>query len=845
MYRKHIAKFKNNLESLDDLRHEKGAYKGEIKGAYKPLFRKIENSVEFAMLYEKYQAELEERRLYDFEDMIIEVLRELRENKNLLLELQETYQYILADEHQDANGGQNSLLELLSGFHAEQPNLFVVGDEKQAIFRFQGASLENFLYFKKRFPQATVISLSKNYRSTQGILDASHSLIQNSPVHPSAGERVKLESKDQGVAANMFVLECDSPQAEAEAVATRVAANIAAGIPADQHAVLFRNNHDADLIARIFDARRIPYVLHTDIDVIADEHIQKLVFLLRAVSDFGNNQLLTPVLFIDFLKLDHFDAFKVLKRASETRKNVFEIIKSKSELEAASVEHPDSFLGLYDMLRDLSIAAKNKSLIDSLQEIVAQTGFVGFILGKHRATDYIAAYDALLSHIVELFERQKNAKLADYLLLLDKMKEHGVSVRAKSVTTYPGRVNLMTAHRSKGLEFDYVFCMNLNDGKWGGRKSHSYFLPITAVGPEELETDMSDERRLLYVALTRARKEVVLTYATHSVSGREMLPSRFLEEIDKELVVQSKETRNSVDSHTKTQALRTAQGADATALVPSVKDQEYISTLFLEQGFSVSALNNYLTCPWRFFFLNLIRIPQTEERFQLYGTAIHESLKVFFDHYKEEKVFTKKELLEFFENFLNRKAISDTDYKLFLKKGRESLGGYYDEYKGTWIKNIFNEFKITGVHIPVTTPDGRDADILLRGQLDKVEFLGDGSSVNVVDYKTGNPKSRREIEGETKSSDGNYKRQLVFYKLIIDRFDPARFSMKTGEIDFVEPNKQGAYKRERFEVTDAEVDALVEEIKKAGKEIIGLEFWNKRCDDDECQFCHMRSLLDG
>lgn len=94
MYRKHIAKFKNNLESLDDLRHEKGAYKGEIKGAYKPLFRKIENSVEFAMLYEKYQAELEERRLYDFEDMIIEVLRELRENKNLLLELQETYQYI-------------------------------------------------------------------------------------------------------------------------------------------------------------------------------------------------------------------------------------------------------------------------------------------------------------------------------------------------------------------------------------------------------------------------------------------------------------------------------------------------------------------------------------------------------------------------------------------------------------------------------------------------------------------------------------------------------------------------------------------------------------------------------
>ena len=154
-------------------------------------------------------------------------------------------------------------------------------------------------------------------------------------------------------------------------------------------------------------------------------------------------------------------------------------------------------------------------------------------------------------------------------------------------------------------------------------------------------------------------------------------------------------------------------------------------------------------------------------------------------------------------------------------------------------KNILNEFNVSGVHLSIN--DG--FDILLRGRLDKVELL-DGSNVNVVDYKTGNPKSRRDIEGETKNSEGNYKRQLVFYKLLLDRFEPGRFVMKTGEIDFVEPNKQGKYKRERFEVTEREVDDLVEVIKKAAQEIINLEFWDKNCTDPECDFCKMRKLLD-
>lgn len=839
-YAKYIDHFSKELEGLEDFKHEKGVYKGEIKAKYKPAIRKVENSRELALVYEKYEKALAEHRLYDYEDMIIEVLRELRENKDLLLELQENYQYILADEHQDANRGQNRLLELLSGFHAD-PNLFVVGDEKQAIFRFQGASLENFLYFKKRFPKAKVISLNKNYRSTQGILDASHSLIEK---NSSGGlPRVKLESREKSFKkgsdkrksdkVDISVHECESSQAEAGFLVRDILAKIKNGVKPEEVAVLFRDNRDGDDIARTFDMQGVPYALHSDIDVIADEQIAKLFYILRAVNNFGDDILMTPVLFIDFLGLNHLDAFKVIRYGHDKRRGLADVMRSKAELQNAGVEDVAKLTDLYKLLHELSVTAKNKGLVEALQEVVAKTGFVGFILSKPRSLELISAYDALLAHAVEFLERRKEAKLSDYLGLLQKMAEHGVSVKARSVTSYPGKVNLMTAHKSKGLEFEYIYGVHLNEGHWGGRRNATYFLPIGATAETGTEDSMSDERRLLYVVLTRAKKEAILSYATHK-AGKEILPSRFLEEIDKGLVsFKIEKTEASVNLP------NLPKQTNGTI---HVKNREYLEKLFLEQGFSVSALNNYLTCPWRYFFLNLLRVPQVEERHQLFGTAIHETLKIFFDGYKNDRPLSRAEFLKQFENSLNRKALSDSDYELFLERGRKALGGYFDEYKGTWPKNIFNEYSISGIHLPVKLEDGRNINVILRGQLDKVEFL-DGSEVNVVDYKTGNPKSRREIEGETQNSEGNYKRQLIFYKILIDHFGKAGFSMQTGEIDFVEPNKQGKYKKEKFEVTQVETEELIKEIERVSREIIGLSFWTNKCKEPECQFCELKKLI--
>ena len=171
-----VAREQESFDNLEDVYYEKGAHKGKMKGKYQALQKKIVKNAELARVYEAYQDAIRGAKKYDFSDMIIELVQALANDQEFLLTLQEHYQYFLVDEHQDTNNAQNQLLELLANFHAS-PNLFVVGDEKQSIFRFQGASVENFFYFRDRYPDAQLVTLTDNYRSTQAVLDSGESLI--------------------------------------------------------------------------------------------------------------------------------------------------------------------------------------------------------------------------------------------------------------------------------------------------------------------------------------------------------------------------------------------------------------------------------------------------------------------------------------------------------------------------------------------------------------------------------------------------------------------------------------------------------------------------------------------
>ena len=321
-----------------------------------------------------------------------------------------------------------------------------------------------------------------------------------------------------------------------------------------------------------------------------------------------------------------------------------------------------------------------------------------------------------------------------------------------------------------------------------------------------------------------------MTYSTENEAGREQLPSQFISEIKPELInkISVDKFEEEFQSHKEIVFTPTIQ---ANQNIPT---KDFIQDLFSKRGFSITALNNYLKCPWQYFYMNLLRMPRAPSKHQMYGTAIHNALRNLFRNLKDRDI-NKQFLLDSFGQCLNQEPLSTEEYKEALEKGKRVLDGYYDEYHCDWHGNVLTEFKINGVLI---TPEVR-----LTGVLDKIEFLNDAGTVRVVDYKTGKPKTRNFILGKTSASQGDYYRQLVFYKLLLNNYEDGKYCMKEGVIDFVEPDDKGRFRRERFEIKEEEVKDLEEKINQVSDEILNLKFWDRHCDQKDCEYCMLREIM--
>jgi len=824
-----VLKNEEEFWARDDLYNKKGAYKGKMKTEHQKTQKRIERNKELIEIYEDYEKIMRERKLYDYEDMIGVVVRRLEEDRDVLQRLQEEYQYILADEHQDANTAQNRLLELLVDFH-DDPNLFIVGDEKQAIFRFQGASLENFLYFKDKYPKALFFELKRSYRSGQKILDAAHNVIASSGENI---ERTKLEShapmKNEVVELRTF----SNDNLEALWIARDIKRHMdEEGIDPKEIAVLYRTNADAAYLARALERERVAYTIESNRNILDDPAIAQFILLLRAVADFGNEEILARVLHARFLRFKPLDVFKILKYRTRNRMPLYDCLYSERSLKDAGVSDPKAVSVFAKRLSKWAEAGHNDPVIDVFNIVLDESGFLTFILNSTRSVEMLEKLSGLARDVEQLAAGNRKYTLSDLIHHLDLLDEYHINItKSGSINKINAGVRLMTAHRSKGLEFDYVYLAGVWDTHWGNKRSMSIFsLPLE----EENHQDNADERRLFYVALTRARFGVFVSYGRISQSGKERLPSQFIEEMhgDKKNEINTDKFESTVAPDTFLQQIPEMEQL-------SVVDKEYLKELFTEQGLSVTALNNYLECPWNYFYSNLIRIPKIPNKHMILGDVVHKALKVFFDAQAHGKA-NKNTLLSAFEDALKRTALSGPAYEEIRTRGLEALSGWFDEYKGKWNTETKNEYHVdTTVPLPLKELP----ELRVRGSLDKIEIFPDG--VTVVDYKTGAPKSRNHIIGKTKSKGaGSYFRQLVFYKMLLDR--DAKYVMKRGCIDFVQPKDNGKYISEVFDITMAEVDLLITEISRAAEEILNVSFWDKRCDahkKGECEYCKLRDVM--
>lgn len=822
-----------NFGKIQDLYHDKGAYKGAMKGKYQESLRDLNKNKELLIVYKLYQQELKRQKKYDFSDMLIETVGALERDADLLLRLQERYQYILIDEHQDTNFAQNKLVEILCSFD-DWPNLFVVGDDSQAIYRFQGASLENFLYFKNLYPKAKLINLQDNYRSSQTILSGAASLIKQNITSEILSKNLTLKSRVKYPEEPIRVAQLSDYQAEFYFIAQDILKKIKDKVKAQDIAVLARNNKDLVPLTQVLEQKGIPYNVESDQNIFTDPDIRKLILLFQAVCNFGSDLHLILLLHADFLNINQLDAYRLMNYSRINKTSIYELMSRESLLEGAKLDNPKVLLNLYQNLQRWKGFSGNENPQRVFAKILSESGLLASITKKPNYLDIIDRVNGLYQELKMQNEKNPNLSLGDFLSYLELLQTHEILVKKPPKTILKEAVRVMTAHRSKGLEFDYVYITHTFDGHWGNLKKRSkgFRIPWKELGIKlKLDLDVEeneDERRLFYVALTRAKKGVMISFSTCSLDGREQIPSQFIFEIDdkyKKFIDTQKFEKNFIEHK---------EVIFEQPAVMRSDDKKFFKELFLEHGLSVTGLNNYLSCPWRYFYNNLLRLPEIKTKSAIFGSSVHHALSSYIKGLKKRRVNKDYLILKFKEGLGRELLDGSLDFQELSQKGEQVLTGFFESEVRSWPKDVDSEFSVSGVKL--------NGEITLNGKIDMIQKLNE-KEVIVFDFKTGDPKSRGVIEGKTKGSLGEYLRQLVFYKLLLEKYHSGKLKMKEGVISFIEPDSMGKYRREIFVIEENQKQELVNQIYQVSDEIMNLKFWDSRCQDKDCQYCSLRELM--
>ncbi len=821
-----IAEQEVTLENIEQF-HLKGAHKGKVRGEYRELRQVIDRNHELLEVYRQYDALLRTDHRYDYDDMILETITALEVSEDMLLAVEEQYQYVLADEHQDVNGSQNRILELITSFHPS-PNLFVVGDEKQAIYRFQGASLENFLHFEHTYNKTTLVSLIQNYRSPQPVLDLAHSLIAVTE-GPLMALRVPLTAKSKDTSVPTLTTYGTTTKEE-DALVEGIKRELKAGVSASEVAVIVRTNREVENFAERLRIAGIPVSASADRDVLTHPITNSVLALLEAVVYPTRTRAITTVLHGGYIGIERPDLVKLLS--------------------AQSYDRPlESILASPEILTELGLG--NATSITQLMDVLHEVALGNGIIAPHRLLATLVAKSGLRDHVVKeepffgisllrrlydegeaMVRRDGASTLKDLLDTFERYRRYNIGLSVAGAPAHQGEVRVLTAHKAKGLEFEVVFAPNLTDSVWGGKPRASYFtLPsirhddgVSGAGASD------DDQRLFYVLMTRAKRALYLSHAKVNTDGKERPPSRLLALLDSAFLVSAEEPAESV--------------FDPGGVITGKPLVEFptasVAELFLKRGFSATSFNNYLKSPWTYIYQNLLRVPDAQSESLLFGTAIHSVLETVVAEYLRDRALpSTTELSARIGQALARLPISQTEFVRLHEKALTSLVVYLEEFKKNPPVRIESELKLTA-----SMPTGSDIvpEVILSGKLDRLDFDEHGTLVRVLDYKTGKSKSRGDIAGTTKNSEGNYKRQLVFYALLLELSGQERLQCSTGTISFVQPNTHGEVKEETFVITNEEITELRQQISKAAEAIVLGTYVSIVCDPKKSSYCALVTL---
>jgi DNA helicase-2/ATP-dependent DNA helicase PcrA len=800
----------------------------------------LEKLFSLADIYEKYRATMHEKGYYDFDDMILDTLGALEKNPALRYEIQEQYQYILVDEFQDTNEAQMRLIQLITDapVHEGRPNIMAVGDDDQAVYKFQGAELSNILNFKKLFRDVQVVAMTQNYRSTQDILDVASHIIKKGEERL---EKLLPEIEKNLVASNPKLKTGEIKNKEFPTVAheynfvsREIKKRIDAGEKPEEVAVIARKHYQLEELVPYLRGAGVPIRYEREQNVFKEPHIVQLIILARFLISIAEkhrdeaDELLPQILSFPFWKLDRQTIWKISlgARRGEPDKNWLEVM----------LEYPsEEVKNIAKFLIDLGERAQSEPLEKILDEMVGAhvpvsqenedddsdeelatkkikqkaeytSPFKEFYFSKEKFEHARAEYLQFLSSLrvfVNALREYKSGQilsLKDLADFVDLHEKNNISLNDQSPFAKFGEaVSLLTAHKAKGLEFETVFVLSCQDDVWAGRGMASKLsLPANMpIGPAGDTKD--DQLRLFYVAITRAKRHLYLTSYLLGDKGETAQRLRFLvsgegdEEVLKNKVLKKVYEAESAEKDgdiPEAHEVLTASWLKYHTAPFLGEEKKLLQSLLDDYKMPVTHLNNFLNIkkggPQFFLEQNLLRFPQAKTPSGAYGSAVHKTLENFVLHLKKEgKTPSEDTVLEWYEKALKRERLAPEDFKQYKERGDEALTAFLKEKKSEFGPKDIVEFNFREQGVEV---DGAN----LTGKIDRIVDLGNGE-FEVYDFKTGKaPKNDWTGKDDyEKMKLHDYERQLLFYKLLVEnsREFGERAKVERGVLEFVEPRQ--------------------------------------------------------
>lgn len=765
----------------------------------------IAKNVELAKAFSRYQELLIDDGAMDFADLTFYALKLFEQRPSVLKYYQRKFKYILVDEFQDTNFAQSQLVFALAKMHQ---NIVVVGDDDQSIYKWRGASLSNIIHFETEYPKSSRVVLNKNYRSSQKILDASYHLIQNNnPDRLEVREKVnkKLESQ-RGEGENIRIIHFENVNEEVEFCLQQIQQIKNENLAYSDFAVLLRTNALAEYYVNAFKSAAIPYQIKSPRGFFRTEMVRDVIALFRALGDRDDDIALFRLLSMPVLGVPTELVQDYLAMAKKQSMSLYDVLQDHLDKDESLPGLEGASIKLFKIIADLKKNIYKKPIGQTLYDFFQGIELMEFLQSEDsseniRDIEHLSKFSRIVAEFDSEHHDVNPQAFLEYLQLL----EEADASFAMDEPEIRDAVQILTIHGSKGLEFKNVFVASLVNQRFPSTNRRDPFeMPLDLINEvlPEKNHHIEEERRLMYVAMTRAKEKLFLTYSDYYGGKKKWKESRFLAEIKglpgvDFLEYPELESRDLEDRELK------KLGEDLNLERPhrSIK------------RFSYSQFDTFKTCPLKYQFRYLYKLAPPPSHASQFGSSVHNTLNDFYQKLRDGKEPSFELMEELYEKHWLPYGYTSKAHQLARKKkGLEMLKVFYESNsKPEWIIPTYLE-KAFSLKV---------GNSVINGRIDRVDRLED-ATYEIIDYKTGKSRMGAKLEKDL---------QLGIYAIVGQEI----YNLKVGKLTlyFLDDNVKQSINYE-----DLDLEYVKEKIESYCEDIPNSDF--AATPGFPCGFCDYR-----